>query len=118
MAEAKTNGEPTPEQLARQGPTMEQAAAATAHWQALSPPVRQVLGTMIRGLLVSAPGIAPHVILSVVAWQAGNLIGEALNADIASAIQLRKMFIDSFSDGVRKAKIVQLAPNNGRLGGI
>ena len=104
------NGNPSPGQLAQQGPTTEQMAATAEQFAALAPPVRQVIGTVLRGLLVSAPGIPPHIIMSVVAWQAGNLMAEALQADIATAIQLRKLFNDSFADGVRKAKIVQPPP--------
>jgi hypothetical protein len=110
MADTTINGSklpPTPEQLAQQGPSMEQLAATTAQLEALAGPVRQVIGTFMRGLLVSAPGFPPHIVLSVVAWQTGNLMAEAMQADIASAVQLRKMFMDSFSDGVRKAKMVQ-----------
>jgi hypothetical protein len=110
MADTTVNGSnpmPTPEQLAQQGPSIEQLAATTAQLEALSGPVRQVIGTVMRGLLVSAPGYAPHIVMSVIAWQAGNIMAEAMQADIASSIQLRKLFMDSFSDGVRKAKLVQ-----------
>ena len=109
MAEVKTNGQPppTPEQLAQQGPTLEQTAAVAAQLNALKGPIRQVIGVMMRGLLVSAPGIAPHMILTTIAWEMGNLMAEALQADIASTVQLRKLFLDSFADGVRKAPLVQ-----------
>jgi hypothetical protein len=111
MADTKVNGgEPTPEQLAQQGPSMEQLAATTAQFQALAEPVRQVVGTVLRGLLVSAPGFPPHVVMSVIAWQTGNLMADALQADIATAVTLRKLFMDLFCDGVRKAKIVHAPP--------
>lgn len=101
------NGQPSPEQLAKQGPTPEMLVATAAQIEALTPGVKQVVGTMMRGLMVSAPGVPPHLLLSVFCWQCGNLCGEALVGDIASMIEIRNTFRESFLDGLQKAKLVQ-----------
>lgn len=80
----------------------------------LNAPIRQVVGTMIRGLLVSCPGVPPHVILSVVAWQTGNLIADAMVADLKTQFELRKTFKDSFHDGVKQAPLRQPEVHGGQ----
>ncbi len=81
------------------------ATTVSAQLQRLHEPLRQVIGTMIRGLLVSAPGIAPHVLLSAIAWECGNLVAGAVQGDLSTILQLRKSFKNSFDDGVAKAQI-------------
>jgi len=100
---AEGNGEPagafTPEQL----------ATLANQLDALGGPVRQVVGTVLRGLLVSAPGVAPHVLLNVVAWQTGNLLAGAIQAELTTHFELRKGFKEAFADGIQKSKMSQPA---------
>lgn len=98
--DAHTNGhDPQP-------PTEAQSAQLQA-LNDLNGPVRQVIGTVMRGLLVSCPGVPAHVLLSVVAWQTGHLIAEAIVADLATQFQLRKAFKEAFNDGVKAAPMKQ-----------
>jgi hypothetical protein len=69
--------------------------------------INPIIGTMIRGLIVSAPGVPTHVLLNMIAWTTGNFLASALQADITTLIQMRKGFKDCFDDGIRKAKMVQ-----------
>jgi hypothetical protein len=82
-------------------------AAASAIEQQLDPVVRQVIGTMIRGLLVSAPGIQPHILLNSIARQTGSLLAGAVTSDLATVLTLRKGMKDAFGNGVAKEKITQ-----------
>lgn len=72
----------------------------------IGPAVGQVIGTMIRGLLVSAPGVPPHVLLHAIAWQTGNMLASTIQADLSTLLSMRKSFKEAFHDGVTKAKIV------------
>lgn len=81
---------------------------AVAHQQLrqIQEPVRMVVGTTIRGLLVSVPGVPADVLLNAIAWQVGNLLGSSLEGDLAVMLRLRNGFKAAFEDGVNKAKIV------------
>jgi hypothetical protein len=75
--------------------------------QQIEPIVRQVVGTVIRGMLVSCPGVPPHVLLNSIAKQTGSLLAGAFTADLATVLSMRKGLKDSFGNGVAKEKIVQ-----------
>jgi hypothetical protein len=68
----------------------------------LDPAVSQVIGTMVRGLLVSAPGCPPHVILNLIAWKTGHFLADAVKADLSALLMLRKGIKDAFDDGIKK----------------
>ena len=88
-----------------EGLTPEIMAQASAMERRVAPTVRQVFGTCLRGMLVSAPGVPPQVLLAVVAWQMGNLLATAFNADLATTLTIRKNLKDGFADGITKAPI-------------
>jgi hypothetical protein len=90
-----------------QEPTAEQLAQAANALKDVDDYVRQVVGTMMRGLLVSCPGIQHHVMLSAIAWQTGNLAADAIVADLKVHFELRKMFKKAFEDGVGNASMRQ-----------
>lgn len=69
----------------------------------LNGPTKLVIGTMIRGLQVSAPGIEPAAILHVIAWHTGNLLASAVQGDPLVNAQARNGFRDAFEDGMKKA---------------
>ena len=50
--------------------------------------------------------------MSMVAWHLGNQIASSIAGNLESLIALRKAFIDSFADGVQKAKLVQPPPSS------
>jgi hypothetical protein len=86
-------------------PDADPAATIQAKAQAvLDAAVRQVLGTVIRGLLVSAPGTQPHVLLNTIARVTGALCAGAVQADLQVLFQLRKGFKDAFDEGVKSIK--------------
>ena len=68
----------------------------------LDPAVSQVIGTMVRGLLVSAPGCPPHIILNLIAWKTGHFLADAVKADLSALLMLRKGIKEAFDDGIRK----------------
>lgn len=80
------------------------ATAASKVEAAIEPAIRQVIGTMVRGLLVSAPGIPAHMVLNAVARQTGNLLADALAGDLSTLLRIRKGFKDAFAEGVQVAK--------------
>lgn len=101
-AKAEVNGN-MPQGYAAMSPEMN---ATMALVQQLNGPVRHVVGVMVQGMLTTAPGVPSHVILNVICWQLGNIVGEALQGDMATLFSLRKAFQENFSDGVKKAKMV------------
>src|SRR5208282_5901241 len=72
--------------------------------------VRPALGVVIRGLLVSFPGLPPHEILNSIARVAGKMMGESLMADMATHFRLRDDFKKAFADGVSQAPMKMPAP--------
>ena len=82
-----------------------EGAKINAALKGLDQPIRQVIGTMMRGLMVSAPGVPPHVLLNAIAWQTGNLMAGAIQGDLATVLSLRKGFKDAFADGISKSAI-------------
>jgi hypothetical protein len=87
------------------GVTAEVIAQATAMEQAAGPVVRQVIGTVLRGLLVLSPGVPPQVLLAIIAWQTGNLLAGAFQSDLATTLTIRKNIKDGFADGITKTPI-------------
>jgi hypothetical protein len=91
-------------------PTPEMMAAAQAAANALGPIVRQAFGMMLRGTLVSSPGVHPTMILNIVAWQMGNLLAGSVSSDINTLAIVRKGIQSAFADGIQKAPIVHTPP--------
>jgi len=73
--------------------------------------VRQVIGITLRGLLVSAPGIQPHVLLNAISRQTGALIASVIEADLSTVVNLRKGFQDAFLEGVRTVPLMKAPPD-------
>lgn len=69
--------------------------------------VRQLLGILLRGLLVSAPGVQPHDLLNSVSRQTGSLVAGSLQGDLATMLRVRKGFKDAFAEGVQGVPIQQ-----------
>lgn len=93
--------------------TPEQGAAAQTQLEKMiTPAIRQVIGTVFRGVLVSSQGVPPHVVLNVIARETGSLLAEAIQGDLMGVLKLRKDFKKAFEDGVTHAKIIQTPPSN------
>ena len=88
-----------------QMPTQQQIAEANALVAKISPNIKVVLTTTVRGLLTGFPGIPPHVLLSIIAAETGTIVGGALQGDLGPMMQLRNTFRDAFNEGMRKAPL-------------
>ena len=112
--EARMNGNEPAEGL-----TLQQAAAdpqAVAKAQTLvDAAVRQVLGVVLRGLMVSTPGIGPEVLARSAAKQVGIILAESMTAELDQMLKLRKQLKDAFDEGVKEAKIKVPQATPGRL---
>jgi hypothetical protein len=98
-----------------EGVTPEVFAAATAMERKVGPVVRQVLGIVIRGLLVSSPGVPPNVLLGIMAWQTGNLLAGAFQADLGTTLMVRKQLKEGFAEGIAKTPVAQPPMQGGMM---
>ena len=64
-------------------------------------------------VLVSAPGVPPHLLLNSIARQTGSLLAGAITADLATVLSMRKGFKDAFGNGVAREKVTQPPIPNG-----
>jgi hypothetical protein len=81
----------------------EQSKAATEHAQKiaqLNVAARQVIGVLVRGLMVSAPGVAPIENVCVAAFQYGAILGDCFEGDLVTILGLRKQMKDAFDKGM------------------
>ena len=86
------------------GPAMmkEQLDAAQALMAKLDAPVKTVITTMLSGLIASAPGVPAHMILQLAAAHAGLFMGSCIAGELSTVLQIRRSFIASFEEGVKK----------------
>src|SRR5277367_219390 len=99
---SKNGTPPTTDELpsAPGAPAPEQVLAAQ-----LDPILTTVLGTMIRGLLVSVPGVRQDLLLSMVAFRTGALLAACFQGDLATLLTIRKNLKDGFDKGVKSAPL-------------
>lgn len=100
MSDQPMNGQPPPL-------SPEALALVNAQLQQVEQAVRVVVGVVMRGIVASNQGVPPQGVLSVLAWQVGNQMAEALSGDLSALTILRKSFVDAFADGVAKAKLIR-----------
>ena len=100
------NGAAVPEKPPEQHQADPAGAAVKQATDVIEGYVKQVVGTSIRGMLVSVQGMPPDVFLAIVAKVTGNLCAGAIQGDVAVIASIRKKFQDSFSEGVRKAPLL------------
>jgi len=72
--------------------------------------IRQVVGTMFRGIMVSAPGVPPHVVMNLIAKESGKIMAEAVNGELAAVLQLRTGFKKMFENGVNSVPSIRPLP--------
>ena len=76
--------------------------------------VRQIVGVVLRGLLMSAPNIPADVLIKSICRQTGSLVAGSLQGDVATLLKLRASFKEAFADGVNKAPLqAPVAPQPG-----
>jgi hypothetical protein len=73
----------------------------------LEPGMRAVCGTMVRGLLVSSPGVNPAILLNLIAFHTGNMLAQSLQGDIATLHTLREGFREAFKEGIKAAPLIK-----------
>ena len=101
MTEPKTNGEMV------QPETISPMEAAKRIATAIDPQIRGPLGIMVRGFLVSSPGIPPHLLLELISRNIGKLCAEVIEADIGTVLKARQGFADAFAEGMRQIPTVR-----------
>lgn len=106
----KMNGKPAPP--AADNPhelppnvTPEQLAAAARAQMAINDGVSKVVGTMIRGLMVSFPGVPEHIICQVVAHHTAFTLASIWSGDLGSVLGIRKDLKAAFDEGMHKAPL-------------
>lgn len=71
----------------------------------LNQPTSLIVGTMVRGFLSGAPGVPVPVLLNVLAWHFGHMLGSSVAGDIIPVTQIRKGIREAFLDGLQKAPL-------------
>ena len=69
--------------------------------------VRQVMGVMLRGLMVSAPGIDPATLLRSTARAMASLMCEAITGDLVPVLQVRAGFRKAFEETLKRMPVKQ-----------
>lgn len=90
-------------------PTNQDATAAAKGRAVLDAQVTQIVGVVIRGILVSSPGVPGHEVLASVARVTGTLTAGALQGDLQALLTIRKSLKDAFGEGMQKAPLIQPA---------
>jgi hypothetical protein len=75
--------------------------------QMLDPQIGVILGTVLRGIIASAPGAPAVVVMNLIAWKTGNLLAQALCADLSTHLKFRTGFKEAFADGMKRAAMAQ-----------
>ena len=61
---------------------------------------RTISGVVMRGMMVSAPGIQPLDLAAATAFQMGRVLAEAFEGDLVTIIGVRKQIKDAFEKGI------------------
>lgn len=85
-------------------PKQAESAQATAEMQ-IDAQLRQVVGIMFRGILVSAPGIPAQAIMASIARVTGELIGQAVVGELGPVLTIRRMCKEAFDKSLSAAPI-------------
>lgn len=89
-------------------PTQAQEATLAAKTRALlDAQIGQTIGTVVRGILVSAPGVDPRELLSAIARTTGNVCASSVAGELPAVLMIRKAMKEAFDEGVNKAPVIQ-----------
>jgi hypothetical protein len=75
--------------------------------------ITMLVQTVFRGVMVSAPGVPPEMVVCSFAKAVGVALASSVNGDLAPMLNFRKRFKDAFSDGVASVQI-KPPPVNGQ----
>jgi hypothetical protein len=92
-------------------PTADQVTAADQALARIKPLIQPSVHVLVRGLLMSCPGIPPHVVLCSIAFEAGNFMGQVFQGDLATIASLRNSIKAAFDEGMKKAPLIQPQSN-------
>jgi len=68
--------------------------------------VSVVIGTVIRGLSVGAPGVDPAALMNLIAWRVGHVMSNSFRVDdIATMTKLRGDMRKAFTDGLNSVPV-------------
>lgn len=69
--------------------------------------VRNILAIVLRGIMVSSPGVSPQMVLNAICRQTGSLCAGSIAGELAGVLAHRAGFKKAFEEGVQKAPLVQ-----------
>jgi hypothetical protein len=91
------------------GVTSEQLAAAHQALATITPIIRPSVQTLVRGLLMSCPGMPPHAVMCVAASEMAHFMGQCFQGDLAQIAAVRNQIKAAFEEGMSKAPLLQPA---------
>ena len=68
--------------------------------------IRQALGFMVRGILISAPGLPADAIAKSISRVVGELVGRCVVGDLTAVLTVRRECKDAFSTQLGKMPIM------------
>lgn len=109
------NGAPVEDlpSIAEPAAAAQPAFSQTKAEETLDVQIKQLVGCTMRGIMASAPGIPPHLVLESIARVTGQLLAGAIQADLSTHFIARKAFKDNFVKGIGSAPMGQMpAPDD------
>jgi hypothetical protein len=76
----------------------------------LNDAARITLGVLARGMMMASPDIPPDIVLNVLSFQFGQIIGDALKGDPITLIKIRQACRAQFEDGLSKMPMKAESP--------
>ena len=104
MSDGQMNGKPV-DSLKTEAPAPKSAPAAPSLDAQLDAQIRQLLGIMFRGVLVSSPGIPPEALVFSIARVTGELTALMLSGDLSATLRFRSMIKEQFTNAVARQPV-------------
>lgn len=67
--------------------------------------IKGIIGVMIRGLMISSPGVPPDALLRSVARTTAQLMGDAFAGELVPVMKVRQTIIEAFTTALKKTPI-------------
>jgi hypothetical protein len=110
MADNEMNGQPHQPALAQ-----DQTAStvnATQHMiDQMTPLVRPAVQAVLRGVITGIAGVPPHVVMNLLAFEAGHFLGQSIQGDLTIMMNYRRQIKESFEAGCKATPLVR-APSD------
>lgn len=71
--------------------------------------VQQVMGIMIRGILVSSPGIPPNIVIPAIARACGKMLAMSITGSVEQTVKARGDMKAGFEDGLKQVPIMKMS---------